>query len=148
MRTLSIDWADLEIAFRDATGGESYLDKETGEAITIVKGFDDEAELRNKVRRSPDRYLLLPPVDAGFSKAVLHAFVARLPAGSLRTALADAENGAGGFARSMQLLRADKAAFASFSRFEQGELLKNMQQFLRAHDVEPDSEPPDVELFD
>ena len=45
MRTLDIDWADLEIAFRDA-GSESHLDTESGDVLSIVDGFDDERDLR------------------------------------------------------------------------------------------------------
>ena len=121
MRTLTVDWADLEIAFRDATGAESHLDKETGEVVTLMKGFEDEPELRQKLKRSPGRFLRLPVVDAAFTREVLHTFIARLQAGAVRDKLLEAEHGPGGIARSMQMLRDDKPLFASYSRFEQGE---------------------------
>lgn len=148
MRTLTVDWADLEIAFRDATGAESFLDKETGEVVTLMKGFEDEPELRQKVNRSPGRFLLLPVVDASFSKDVLHAFIARMQKSPHKDKLAEAEHGAGGFARSMQMLRDDKALFASYSRFEQAALMKRVETFLGEHDIAPADAAPDVDLFE
>lgn len=148
MRMLTVDWADLEIAFRDATGAESWLDKESGEVMTIVKGFDDEAELREKLRRSPGRYLRLPVVGADFSRSVMQGFIARMSNGALKKKLQEVQDGPGGLARTMQLLRDDKPAFASFSRFEQGELMKQVEAFLVQHDIAPHNSAPAVELFE
>lgn len=148
MRTLQVDWADLEIAFRDGTGAESFLDKETGDVVVLMKGFDDEPELRQKISRSPGRFLKLPVLDARFTKDVLHAFIDHMQAGGRKSELAEAEQGAGGLARTMQILRADKPLFASFSRFEQGELLKRVEEFLVDHDIKPSDEPPAVDLFE
>ena len=147
MRTLTIDWADLEIAFRDA-GTESYLDKEGGEVLSIVDGFDDERDLRERLARFPGRFVRVVPVDKAFSTAVLERFIARQKAGPFTKRLVEAFSGAGGLSRTMALLREDKATFASFSRFEQAELLKTIEDFLRKHGLHADSDPPALELFE
>jgi hypothetical protein len=148
MRRLVVDWVDLEIAFRDATGNDSYLDLDSGEVMTIMKGFDDELELREKLRKHPKRYLKLPTVDAAFTRTVLHTFIARMPPSPLQKKLAECEPGPGGIARAMQQLKNDKPAFASYSRFEQSELWTIVEQFLADHAIEPTSPPPAVELFE
>ncbi|HEY1099410.1 MAG TPA: hypothetical protein VGF99_10795, partial [Myxococcota bacterium] len=76
MRTIDIDWADLEIAFRDA-GSESWLDTTAGEVVSIVDGFDDEAEIRERLTRFPGRFVRIPPVDKQWSTDVLARFIAR-----------------------------------------------------------------------
>ena len=78
MRTLDIDWADLELAFRDATGAESWLDQESGEILTLVRGFDDERDIKDKLKRFPTRFLKLAPVDKSFTRETLASFIERV----------------------------------------------------------------------
>lgn len=146
MRTLDIDWADLEIAFRDA-GSESHLDQDSGEVVSIVDGFDDEREVRERLARYPGRFVRITPVDTAWSTEVLHKFIAR-QRGALKEHLVDAVTGAGALSRATAVLRDDKAAWASFSRFEQAELLKRMEQFLADHQLSTQAAAPSLELFE
>ena len=57
MAKLDVDWADLELAFRDATGTENYLDLLSGEVLSVVPGFSDEEESRDQIRKEPRRFL-------------------------------------------------------------------------------------------
>ena len=148
MRTLDIDWADLELAFRDATGAQSWLDQDTGEVLTLVRGFDDERDVKDKLKRFPGRFLKLVPLDKSFTKDALSAFVEHVPAAPLRKQLVDALAGPGGIARAMALLRDDKASFASFARFEQAELVRKVELFLAGHGIRANSEPPAPDLFE
>lgn len=147
MRTLDIDWADLEIAFRDATGAKSWLDRETGEVLTLMPGFDDEADLQGKLRTFPDRFAALAPVDKEFAKAVVHAFVERT-SGALRKQLDDAEAGPGGLARAMTLLKQDKGTWTRFARFEQEQLMAHIERFLAAQGIKAGSRAPAPDLFE
>jgi hypothetical protein len=147
MRTLDIDWADLELAFRDATGAESWLDQDTGEVLTLVRGFDDERDVKDKLKKFPGRFLKLVPFDKTFTKDALAAFVDHAT-GSLKRELAQALAGPGGIARAMALLKDDKPAFASFARFEQSELVKKVEQFLAGHGIRAGTEPPPPDLFE
>ena len=146
MRTLAIDWADLEIAFRDA-GTESYLDTESGEVLSIVDGFDDERDLRERLSRFPGRFTRIVPVDRAFTDDVIARFL-RTCRGAQKTKLTEAAAGPGGLSRFMAALREDKAASSSFSRFEQAQLLTAIETFLRAHDIASKETAPGLELFE
>lgn len=147
MRTLDIDWADLEIAFRDATGAKSWLDRETGEVLTLMPGFDDEADLKGKLRTFPDRYAELRPVDKPFTVAVVHAFIGKT-AGVLQQQLREAEAGPGGLARSMSLLKEDKGTWARFARFEQEQLVAHIERFLEGQGIKAGKSAPAPDLFE
>jgi hypothetical protein len=148
MRQLDVDWADLELAFRDATGTENYLDTESGAVMSILSGFEDERDLRDQLKRFPQRFLRLLPLDAGFTKKVLAAFTAHLQHGDLRARLADVGQGAGGLSSSIRILHEDTRTWAQWARFEQGELWQEVQAFLVAHDIRAASLPPTVDLFE
>ena len=147
MRTLDIDWADLEIAFRDATGARSWLDRETGEVLTLLAGFYDEADLQGKLRTFPDRFAALAPVDKHFTQAVVHAFVERT-SGALQRQLRDAEAGPGGLSRAMSLLKQDKGTWARFARFEQEQLVLHIERFLEGQGIQAGSRAPAPDLFE
>ena len=147
MRTLNIDWADLELAFRDATGAQSFLDQESGEVLTLLRGFDDERDIKDKLKRFPDRFLKLAPLDKGFTHAALAQFIGRVT-GPLHNKLRAAFEGPGGIARAMALLQDDKPTLASFARFEQAELVRAVESFLSAHGIRCGIEPPAPDLFE
>ena len=146
MRTLDIDWADLEIAFRDA-GSESHLDTQSGEVVSIVDGFDDERDLRERLARFPGRFVRIVPVDRAFSSAVVERFIARQK-GATAKHLREAFAGAGGLSRVMAVLRDDKALLQSFSRYEQAELFKTIEAFLAEHGLSSADDAPGLELFE
>ncbi len=146
MRTLAIDWADLEIAFRDA-GTESYLDTESGEVLSIVDGFDDERDLRERLSRFPGRFSRIVPVDRAFTADVVARFLLTCR-GPAKTKLGEAAAGPGGLSRFMAALREDKAASTSFSRFEQAQLLTTIETFLRGIGVSSKESAPGLELFE
>jgi hypothetical protein len=148
MRTLDIDWADLELAFRDATGAESFIDRESGEVLTVVVGFDDERDIREKLKRFPGRFVRVEPVDASFTRDCLRQFIERMKAGKLKRELEEAAQGAGGIARTMALLKDDKPTLAAFARFEQSELVRRVEKFLEGHGLKSGTEPPEPDLFE
>ena len=146
MRTLDIDWADLEIAFRDASS-ESWLDTSVGEVVSIVEGFDDEREVRDRLGRFPGRFVRIPPVDKAWSTEVVGRFIAR-QRGTLKAHLIEAFGGVGALSRTTAVLRDDKAAWTSFSRFEQSGLLRRIEQFLDEQRLRTQQAAPTLELFE
>ncbi|MBI1949332.1 MAG: hypothetical protein HYS27_26830 [Deltaproteobacteria bacterium] len=147
MRTLDIDWADLEIAFRDASGAKSWLDMETGEVVTLVPGFDDEADLQGKLRTFPARFAALRPVDKQFTQRVLQSFIAA-SGGALKGKLGDAAAGPGGLARAIALLKDDRTAWARFARLEQQALMAHIERFLEEQGIKAGSRAPAPDLFE
>jgi hypothetical protein len=147
VQQLEVDWADLELAFRDATGTENYLDTRSGAVVSILSGFDDERDLRDQLVRFPGRFLRIAPLDAGFTKRVLEAFATSLPKSELRARLDEVRHGAGGVARSIQVLHEEARTWAQWSRFEQGELWQEVARFLVAHGIAA-PRAPTVDLFE
>jgi hypothetical protein len=145
---LDVDWADLELAFRDATGTENYLDLKTGEVVSVVPGFSDEAELREEIAREAHRFWLLTPVDVSFTRAVMEAFVSSLSSGLFQRKLKNAFSRSGGLTRCMELLKDDGPMLAQWHRFEQSRFWRHVMDALREAKVEPYSPPPAVELFE
>lgn len=145
---LDVDWADLELAFRDATGTENYLDLKTGEVVSVVPGFSDERELREEIGREAFRYHLLLPVELAFTREVMEAFIGSLSSSLIQRKLKNAFSRSGGLTRCMELLRDDKPMLAQWHRFEQSRFWRHVLAELRAAKVEPYSPPPAVELFE
>lgn len=148
MRTLDVDWLDLELAFRDATGTESYLDLDSGEVVSVVPGFSDEAELKDIIARDPERYVLLEPIDTRFARDVMRRFTERMPEGTLRRRLFAAERKTGAYTRSLAILREDEAVLASYHRFEQAAFWDHVERYLSERGVAPETPAPGVELFE
>lgn len=148
MTKVDVDWADVELAFRDATGTESFLDRQTGEVLSVVPGFSDEEEVRDLLRKEPRRYVRLEPVDTAFAREVMRAFIAQLPGGERKRALETSFKKVGGLTRCMELLDEDKATLSSFHRYEQIRFWDHVESSLREAGVEPQSAPPSVELFE
>lgn len=146
MRTLDIDWADLEIAFRDA-GSESHLDRESGEVLSIVDGFDDERDLRERLARFPGRFVRIAPVDKAFSTDVVQRFI-QTQKGATQRKLRESFEGPGGYSRTTTLLREEKGTWASFSRFEQAQLLAHIEAFLAENELASRDDAPGLELFE
>ncbi len=145
---LDVDWVDLELAFRDATGTENLLDLESGEVLCIVPGFEDEGELRDLIGKDPGRYLELSPVDVGFARTVMRDFLATLPGGPLREELAAGFKKTGGLTRCMELLDNDASTRGAYHRYEQARFWAHVDDVLRYAGVEPQSAPPTVDLFE
>ncbi len=148
MRTLDVDWNDLELAFRDATGTESYVDTQTGDVVTVVPGFDDEADLRRHLENEPARFLRVPPIDAGHARAVMRAFISTLPASKAKTRLTAASHGAGALTRCVALLRAEEELLIHYYRYEQSAFWQHIEAFLEDAGIKPLNEAPDVDLFE
>lgn len=147
MRTLDIDWADLELAFRDATGAKSWLDRETGEVLTLVPGFDDEADLRGKLRTHPHRYVVVAPVDTSFTLEVLRTFIEH-STGALRQQLDEAATGPGGLSRAIAMLKGDVTSWTRFARLEQQALMARIEGFLAEQGIKAGTSAPAPDLFE
>lgn len=148
MRRLDIDWSDLELAFRDATGTENHLDTESGEIVAVIPGFTDEESLRTRVKAEPRRYVLVPPIDAKHAREVMSAFVDTVDDPGLKVRMQKARHGAGSLTRCLALLREDQRQLQAYYRFEQASFWRHVEAFLSERGVEPASPPPAPELFE
>ena len=148
MIPLNIDWTDLELAFRDATGTESFFDLRTGEVVSVVPDFSDEPDLRRLIDAHPGRFIAILPIDAGFSRRVLYAFVDTLQDGPLKRRLSAARHGAGSLTRCLEILRCDAAALQAYYRHEQDAVWRHAEAFLAKVGVASRNPVPSPELFE
>jgi hypothetical protein len=149
VRVTAVDWLELELAFRDSTGTESYLDTRSGEVVAVVPGFSDEADLRQRIAEDPDRFAQIEPVDTSYSRAVMRSFIHDVATGELKARLEEAESAQfGGLKRCLDVLGEESGALNKYHRFEQSRLWSHIEAFLDAQGVTADSRPPSVELFE
>ncbi|MBN2361839.1 MAG: hypothetical protein JXR83_20480 [Deltaproteobacteria bacterium] len=98
MATIAVDWAGLEAAFENHSPEvRSFLDRETGEVITIIG--DDEGERGGDVRVHPERYLQVEPIPSREQYRIMERFIATVPFPTLAERLSDAIVGKGAFRR-------------------------------------------------
>jgi len=148
VQVLDVDWADLELAFRDATGAENYLDRDSGEIMTVIAGFSDEEELKESLSKHPERFLRIPSIDAAHGRAVMANFIGTLPPSSMKVKLTKTSTGAGALTRALTLLREDDALLQRYYRFEQASFWRHVESFLAASSISPASPAPAPELFE
>lgn len=148
MRKVDVDWLDVELAFRDTTATESFLDQRSGEVVSIVPGFPDEIELRALITRESAYFLRLTAVDTAFARDVMRRFVRRMPEGTLQRRLVALQQKTGAYTRSLALVKQDAGLYASFHRFEQTLFWDHVENYLAEAGVAPLSRPPGVELFE
>jgi len=140
LRTLDIDWADLEIAFRDNVSGvKSYLDLETGEVVAIIDERDLDAD---SVAREPERFEDIPGFTREEGLEVLHAFVDELPPGEQRDELRSLVGQPGALARCMERLAADVHLFNNYCMFEELCIYERLMLWLAAMGVNARHPPP------
>ena len=150
--TLDVDWGDLELAFRDATGTRNFLDKGTGDVVSIVPGFMDTEDLETAIAREPQRFLAISPLDASHARGVMGEFLGTLePPVASRFAAAGLKVGGlgpGGLTKCLALLREDEALLTRYYRFEQNSFWNTVEGFLCSAGVKPSTRTPGVELFE
>jgi len=146
--TLDLDWMDLELAFRDTTDTESYIDRNNEELVSVLPGFPDEIELRDMIQIAGDQYVRIAPVNTNFSKTVLLQFIKQLSGHAILKKLELAEAGVGSYAKSIQILRQDKEVLQLYYRFEQDSLWSHILEALASAGIEPATSPPEPELFE
>lgn len=135
LKSLAIDWDDLEIAFRDgASGVRSFLDTRTGEVVAVLGPHDPDAEL---VSQRPERFVAVPAMSVDDSVAILRDFVRQLVASPIRQKLMRLARGPGALGRCYTLLDADPALLDQFTRFEQRAIGELLQRWLVDQGVQP-----------
>lgn len=147
MHELTIDWNELELAFREISGTQNYFDLRTGSVVSVVAGYEDEDEVQTLIQQHPSRFKAIAPLDANYSRAVLSRFLNKISQKQLRAELELTLKGPAGLTRSMELLKANGAYMSAYSRYEQETFWLHLREFLSACDVKPTNRAPEPELF-
>jgi hypothetical protein len=147
MKRMKVDWEELELAFREASATENYLDLDTGEILSIVPGLEDEADLRNHVNLHPDKHARILPLTVGQATSILADFALGLSSASLRGRIEEALANVGAYATALAIVREDSRVWNSYARFEQEAFWRHVSLFLHEHGIAAKNPPPEMELF-
>jgi hypothetical protein len=142
MRTVPINWTDLETAFeRNSPDTESFLDLRTGDVVTVQGGATDFAEQRAKVQNGGDQFLRVEPAASREQYKWMERFVAGVTDEALRERLIIAIDGKGAFRRFKDVLLnypAERERWFSY----RGDLLHwAMQKWLEKEKIQPAEAP-------
>jgi hypothetical protein len=105
MRSIPINWTDLETAFeRNAPDTESFLDLRSGDVVTLSEGAVDFQEQRAKVQTGGDSFIRIEPAASREQYKWMERFVAGVTDEALRERLVIAIDGKGAFRRFKDVL--------------------------------------------
>jgi len=99
MAGIQIDWSGLEHSFENhAPDVRSYLDRVSGEVVTLSDAHEDDPALL-QIQARPDQFLFIEPIPSREQYRMMEEFIETVPEGPLRALLSDAIVGKGAFRR-------------------------------------------------
>jgi hypothetical protein len=140
---IELDWDALEIAVeRNASDTESFLDRTTGQVVTIVAG-DPEAPLRRQeVSENIRNFLRVEPASSREQYRWMEKFVGSVSDEQLRERLIISIDGKGAFRRFKDVLLAYPAERERWFTYRADLLHWHIQQWLGGHDIHASNDPP------
>jgi len=139
----SIDWDALESAVeRNAPDTDSFLDRESGQVVTVVAG-DPEAPLQK--RRIADNivnFIRVEPASSREQYRWMERFVASVADGPLRDRLIISIDGKGAFRRFKDVLLAYPAERERWFSYRADLLHWHIHNWLLENDLAPQTPPP------
>ena len=99
------------------------------------------------IQQHPDRFEKIAPLDAGFTRDALMAFLPLVVQKQLRAELELALKGPAGLTRAMDVLKTHGDVMGQFHRHEQESFWKHVNSFLGNCGVKPANRAPEPELF-
>lgn len=100
MTGIQIDWSQLEQAFENhAPDVRTFLDRSTGEVVTVSGDHDDDDPVVLRVQARPEQFVAVEPVPSREQYRMMERFIETVPAGALQDQLKDCIVGKGAFRR-------------------------------------------------
>ena len=90
MAKIKIDTDELICSMENHSDYMSYyLNKETGEIITISEELDliEDEEINEKIDEEPERFIYIEPIDSSESFRIMEDFIFKLPDGKAKNQL-------------------------------------------------------------
>jgi hypothetical protein len=138
-----IDWDALETAVeRNSSDTESYLERSTGQVLTITSGEPEAPSLRAKVRGNIANYLRVEPASSREQYRWMERFVASVSDDALRKRLGIAIDGKGAFRRFKDVLLAFPAERERWFSYRSNLLHWHISGWLESHEVKHSGTPP------
>lgn len=140
---IPIDWDALETAVeRNAPDTESFLDRKTGQVVTIVNGDPEAPVLKRKVAENIQNYIRVEPASSREQYRWMERFVASVTDDALRQRLIISIDGKGAFRRFKDVLLAYPAERERWFSYRSDLLHWHIHNWLGDANLEPASEPP------
>jgi hypothetical protein len=94
-KPLKIDFDMLQLALSDHSGVEWFLDRESGECLSLspYEGVEEEAEIRVALEQRPDRFAFIVPLPSFYEKNLMAEFADDIKPDELNAHLARALSG-------------------------------------------------------
>ena len=155
---MDIEWEDLQAAFLSTrTDREFYLDRETGEVVSLSDSEDEEEDrdeedeaveeneeetLREEMESDPDRFILVTPVSISDLVEWMLTFVHTVTVKDLANQLLQAQNGHHPDREFDRVLRQNPAERALWIGFLETQVQEIIDGWTEENDVESDTPPP------
>ncbi len=126
----TVDWSDLEIAFRDgSTGIDSFLDLQRAEVVVLL---DDDDEERASVLRHPERFVAIPQLSRDSALQILQDFVGQLGPSPQRQRLLQALKSPSPYMDATSVLTSTEVLRRRYELFEERAVLKHIRLWLES----------------
>ena len=140
---IPMDWDALETAVeRNSPDTESFLDKVSGQVITIVQGDPEAALLKRKVAENIHNFVRVEPASSREQYRWMERFVSSVSDDALRERLVISIDGKGAFRRFKDVLLAYPAERERWFTYRADLLHWHIHNWLADHELAPQSEPP------
>ena len=157
---MDVEWEDLQAAFLSTrTDQEHYLDRESGEVVSLSEtedegdeveedgeeeGDEDEGEeaLRAEFENDPDRFVEITPVPMSDLAEWMNAFIQTVKQKELVKVLTESMNGYHpdrDFDRNLRKFPAERGRWLGFLESQVQEIIEG---WIEENDVESESPPP------
>jgi len=138
-----IDWEALETAVeRNSPHTESFVEKSSGQVLTICAGEPDAAQLKAKVAANIEDYVRVEPASSREQYRWMEQYVGSVADAPLKQRLQISIDGKGAFRRFKDVLLAYPAERERWFSYRSNHLHWHIQNWLSAHDLEGSVEPP------
>lgn len=140
---IPIDWDALETAVeRNAPDTESFLDKTSGQVVTIVQGDPEAGLLKRRVADAITNFIRIEPASSREQYRWMERFVTSVEDDSLRERLIISIDGKGAFRRFKDVLLAFPAERERWFSYRSDLLHWHIHGWLEANQLESSVEPP------
>lgn len=140
---IPIDWDALETAVeRNAPDTESFLDRNTGQVVTVVAGDPEAPLLKRKVAENIQGYIRVEPASSREQYRWMEKFVASVSDDPLRQRLIISIDGKGAFRRFKDVLLAYPAERERWFSYRADLLHWHIHNWLHDSNLLASTEPP------
>jgi len=140
---IPIDWDALETAVeRNAPDTESFLDRQSGQVVTIVTGDPEAPLLKRKVAENIQEYVRIEPASSREQYRWMERFVSSVSDDALRERLIISIDGKGAFRRFKDVLLAYPAERERWFSYRADLLHWHIHNWLADSGLASSTEPP------